>query len=72
MRTKTFKYTLLLALPVVAALAIPGEAKPVGSQDVGVAIADSKPLPQTEFGLLLDPHAEPVLHIDLPAAIWTF
>ena len=70
MKTKNLKYTLMLVLPVVAALAIPGEAKPVASQDVALA-ADTLAIPQAEFGLLLDPYAEPVLHIELPSAIWS-
>jgi len=53
------KFQLLLALPVVAVLALPGEAKPVLS---GAAPA------QSEFGLFLDPHLPPVLSIVLPKA----
>jgi hypothetical protein len=70
MTTKRFKWTLLLALPVIAALAIPGEAASVSGQD-GVAVtADTKALPQEAFGLFLDPHVEPVLHFAPPAALW--
>ena len=71
MRNRSLKFTLLLALPIVAALAIPGEAASVSSQEGAVINADTKPLPQATFGLLLDPHVEPVLHFAPPTALWS-
>ena len=53
---------LMLALPVVAMLAIPGAAKQVGEvESVRQASA-----PQAAFGLFLDPHVEPVLSFAIP------
>ena len=71
MRTKNLKLTLLLVLPVVAALAIPGEAASVGAPDGTAATAGTQPLPQARFGLLLDPHVEPVLYFEPTTALWT-
>lgn len=69
MTRKTLKSMMLMALPLLAVLAIPGEAASVSSQD-GLTAADSKPLPQAEFGLLLDPHVEPVFRFAPPTALW--
>lgn len=71
MKTQTYrKFGALFALPLLALLAIPGEAKPIGTSDLPALVADSAPVPQAEFGFLLDPHAAPVLHIQLPSDIW--
>jgi hypothetical protein len=69
MRNRTLKSMLLLTLPLVAALAIPGEAASVGGSNMTV-IADTAPLPQAQFGMLLDPHVAPVLHFAPPATLW--
>jgi hypothetical protein len=46
------------SVTLAAMLAIPGEAKQPDATSVKVA-------PQATFGLLLDPHVEPVLIIEL-------
>lgn len=73
MKTKFRKLQLLLALPVVAVLALPGEAKTFISQDFAALAPAAESVPtQAVFGLLLDPHANPVLTIELPAAYSVF
>jgi hypothetical protein len=61
MNIKSLRLKLLLALPVVVLVALPGEAKTSAQPAV-------TPAPQAVFGLLLDPYREPVLHIELPKA----
>ena len=69
MRNRKLKSMLLVVLPLVAALAIPGEAASVGAPDMSAAVG-TPALPQSEFGLLLDPHVEPVLYFAPPATLW--
>lgn len=65
MRNRNLKLKLMLALPVVAMLAIPGATAPMAES------LDNRPstvdVAETGFGLFLDPHAEPVLRF-APAA----
>lgn len=65
MRTANLRLKLLLALAVVALLALPGVAKTA-------APSDPDQTAQAAFGLFLDPHAEPVLHIELPGGYPAF
>ncbi len=66
MRNRKFNLKLMLALPVVAMLAIPGAAKQVADIDAAVMVATTAP--QSAFGLFLDPHAEPILSYEAPAS----
>lgn len=75
LRSMHTKMRIAVALAVAAMLALPGEAKTVdGAAALPSAGADSGAVagaePQATFGLFLDPHAEPVLHIVLPQGYW--
>jgi hypothetical protein len=64
------KMRIAVALAIVALLALPGEAKTV--DNAAAAAPTTHAQPQQTFGLFLDPHAEPALHIELPAGYWSF
>jgi hypothetical protein len=70
MRTKNLIRTALLVVPVIAALAIPGEAASIGAPDGTNLKSATTPLPQASFGLLADPHVEPVLYFEPVGANW--
>jgi hypothetical protein len=70
MRTKNLFRTALLVVPVIAVLAIPGEAASIGAPDGTSLAAGTTPLPQATFGLLADPHVEPVLHFEPAGTNW--
>ncbi len=66
MRISSFTFNTLLVLPLVAAFAIPGEAKQPAP--VTAPLFHPAPTAQATFGLLLDPHADAQLTIVLPGS----
>jgi hypothetical protein len=69
MFVRGFAFKTIVAVALIAAVALPGQAKP---EPVAAAAlpAATAPAPQSAFGLFLDPHAEPVLHVELPKSPW--
>ena len=67
MFVRGFAFKAVIVVGLVALVVLPGEAKPEPAHASALAVA-VKPTPQTAFGLFLDPHAEPVLSIELPTA----
>lgn len=65
MRRYHNRLQLLVALPLVAVLAIPG----IAEQPAPVA---QQVRPQSAFGLFLDPHAAAEFSIVLPEGKWDF
>ena len=75
-RTTHARMKMAVAIAVVAALALPGEAKTVDftahqPETAVAAITPAASGKQAAFGLFLDPHADPVLHIELPQGYWS-
>jgi hypothetical protein len=65
------KAKFILALPLIALFAIPGEASQTVSKPAVLSSAQRLVATQTALGLMLDPHQEPVLSVTLPRGFTT-
>jgi hypothetical protein len=69
MFVRGFAFKAVVAVGLIALVVLPGEAKPEPAHASALPVA-VKSTPQSAFGLFLDPHAEPVLYIELPKSPW--
>lgn len=65
------KAKFILALPLIALFAIPGEASQTASKPLVPTPVQRLVATQTALGLMLDPHQEPVLSVTLPRGFTT-